>query len=125
VSVIKEKSDYIIIEEKSGEGSKKIFWVFFLIILFILVIFPIFGTSMRYRTGTTFSKTFALIGIVSFTLGLLIIAWGILMLFCTRSFKAIGVMLVGFCLVVVGSLFANPGLFGIVAHGEEVPRGYS
>ena len=122
---IKTKREYIVNEEKNQGGSKRILWVFFLLVFFLLILFPFFGASMRYKTGSTLFTVFEMVGIVCFSLGCLVIAWGILMLFCTRSFKAIGVMLVGFVLVIFGSMFAHPGLFDIAVNGETVPRGYN
>jgi len=78
---------------------------------------------MKYKTRTIFSKTFNLIGIVSVSLGVVVIAWGFLMLLCTRSFKIIGLTLVGVGLLFFGSFFLSPGTFGFYTHGEEVPRG--
>lgn len=101
-----------------------IFWIFFALIGFITIYYPFFGSNLRFATGEFFSRIFRMIGIVCTTVGALILVWGILTLFCTRSFKAISIMLLGFFLIILGSFWLDPGTFGLFTHGKEVPKGY-
>jgi len=114
------KDDIIIINRK--KKTNFILWFFFGFIGFIAIYFPFFGSNLRYTTGTFFSNIFKLIGTICYTLGVLIMAWGFLMLICTRSYKAVTFMLFGFFLVLIGSFWLDPGSFGIIA--KEVPKGY-
>jgi len=108
-------------EEKK---SNSVLWVFFGIIGFIAIYYPLFGGNLRYTTGAFFSNIFHTIGIVCCTLGVLIIVWGFLILICTKSMKAISLMLFGFVLILIGSFWLEPGTMGTITHGEAVPRGY-
>lgn len=117
-----KNDDFIIINKKKGNNS--ILWFFFGIIGFILIYFPFFGSNLRYTTGTWFSNVFRLIGSVCYTFGVLLIVWGFLILICTRSFKAVSIMLVGFFLILIGSFWLDPGTFGIFTNGKVVPKGY-
>lgn len=116
------KDDIIIINRK--KKTNFILWFFFGFIGFIAIYFPFFGSNLRYTTGTYFSGIFKLIGTVCYTLGILVMAWGFLMLICTRSLKAVSFMLFGFFLVLIGSFWLDPGTFGIITQGKAVSKGY-
>jgi hypothetical protein len=104
--------------------NKAIFWIFFALIGFITILYPLFGSNLKFVTGDFFSRIFRMLGMVCTTVGALILVWGVLTLFCTRSFKAISIMLLGFFLIIIGSFWFNPGTFGVFTHGREVPKGF-
>ena len=117
-----KNDDLIIIEKK--KGTNFILWFFFGFIGFIVIYFPLFGGNLRYTTGSFFSTIFKTAGTVCCTLGILVLAWGFLTLICTRSFKAISIMLLGFFLLMLGNFFLEPGMFGVISDGKAVPKGY-
>ena len=117
-----KNDDFIIINKKKGGSS--ILWVFFGIIVFLAIYFPLFGGNLRYTTGSFFSGIFKTAGNVCCTLGILLLAWGFLTLICTRSFKAISIMLFGFFLLMLGNFLLEPGTFGVISDGKVVPKGY-
>jgi hypothetical protein len=117
-----DHDDFIIIRNKKNGSS--ILWVFFGIIGFLLIYFPLFGGNLRYTTGTFFSGIFTIAGTICCTLGILLLAWGFLTLICTRSFKALFIMLFGFFLLMLGSFFLEPGTLGMITDGKKVPKGY-
>jgi len=114
--------DVIIIRNKKRGNS--ILLIFFGIIGFLLIYFPLFGGTLRFTIGSFFSGIFKIAGTICTTLGILLLAWGFLTLICTRSFKAISIMLFGFFLLMLGSFFLEPGTFGIISNGKAVPKGY-
>ena len=109
---------------RNKKGGSSILWVFFGIIGFLAIFFPFFGGNLRYTTGTHLSRIFTLAGTVCSTLGIIILAWGFLMLICTHSFKSLKIMFFGFFLLMLGSLFLEPGTFGVITDGKAVPKGY-
>lgn len=117
-------SDKYIIITKEKKKNNFICWIFSGILFFITIYFPFFGSNLRYKTGSFFSSIFNAVGIFCVTMGAVILVWGFIILFCTRSFKAISIMLLGFFLIVMGSFWLEPGTFGIITHGREVPKGY-
>jgi len=104
--------------------NNSVLWVFAAIIGFIAIYYPLFGSNLRYTTGNLFSNIFHTIGTVCLTLGVLIFIWGFLFLICTRSMKAMSLMLFGFILILIASFWLEPGTMGIMTNGEPVPRGY-
>ena len=117
-----DRDDFIIISNKKRGSS--ILWIFFGIIGFIAIYFPLFGGNLRFTTGMYFSRIFTLAGTVCRTLGIIILAWGFLMLICTHSFKSLKIMLFGFFLLILGSFFLEPGTIGVITDGKAVPKGY-
>lgn len=116
------RDDIIIINKEKKNNF--ILWVFFGIIGFILIYFPFFGSNLKYTTGSFFSGVFKLIGTVCYTFGILLLVWGFLTLICFRSLSAIKIMLIGFILILIGNFWLDPGTFGIITQGKEVPKGY-
>ncbi len=117
-------NDGDVIITRGKNKSNYIFWVFLIIIGFVAIYYPLFGSDLRFTADRYFSSIFRAVGIVCYTIGVLMLVWGILTLFCTRSFKAIGIMLVGFFLIIVASFWFEPATFGIFTHGKEVPKMY-
>ena len=109
---------------RNKKRGSSILWVFFGVIGFIAIYFPLFGSNLRFTVGTFFSQAFRTLGTICLTLGVLIMVWGFLTLICTRSMKAISFMLLGFFLMLLGSFFLEPGNLGIISNGEKVPKGY-
>ncbi len=109
---------------RNKKKGNSILWIFFGVIGFITIYFPLFGSNLRFTVGTFFSQAFTTLGTICLTLGLIIMVWGFLMLLCARSMKAISVMLVGFFLMLLGSFFLEPANLGVISNGESVPKGY-
>ena len=117
------KSDSIIIKEENKKSSM-IFWVFFGIIGFLAIYFPIFGSNLRFQTGAMLSKVFTTAGTILVTLGALMFVWGLFMLFCGKSGSGVKVMILGFVMMFLGGYFINPAFIGVGSTGKEVPKGY-
>ncbi len=117
------KSDVIIIK-KENKKSSVIFWIFFGIIGFLAIYFPLFGSNLRFQTGALLSKAFTTVGTILVTFGALMFVWGLFTLFCGKSGSGVKVMILGFVMVFLGSYFINPALLGVGSTGKEVPKGY-
>jgi len=118
------KNDYIIVQEKKDKGTKKIFLLFFGILAFIAIYFPLFGANMRYQTGSLLSQTFDIIGKLCIAIGGIMVVWGLLNLLCRRSMGGAALMIMGAILLFIGGWFAAPGTIGMMTTGKEVPKGY-
>lgn len=106
-----------------GRRGSKVFWVFFGIVAFAAIYFPFFGGNLRYQIGSFVSGIFEQIGTFLFYGGLILLGIGFIRMF-TGGLKDIKLALLGVLLLWVALNFFNPGLWGIVTHGKEVPQGY-
>jgi len=117
-----DKDNLIVINKEKKNNFILVF--FFCIIGFILIYFPFFGSSLRFTTGSFFSRVFTIIGTACYTFGFILLIWGFLTLICFRSLSAIKIMLVGFFLILIGNFWLDPGTFAIITDGKTVPKGY-
>ncbi len=111
--------------------SQTTYWVFFGILGFVAVYFPLFGTSIRYQFGTLFSGFFEIvlstIGTIMKTIGTITFLLGLLYLICGRSAKALPVMLTGFFFIMIG-FFCTGENFLFFLEGRDAPprpKGYN
>lgn len=116
------KKEIVIIQEKE-KGHKWVYWTFFSVVLFVAVYFPFFAPNLKYQVGTVASQIFFLIGGLCYFFGFLFIIWGIVTIFCGRSFNGVKLLIVGVLLIWIASYFAAPTI-NIGPHREEIPIGY-
>ena len=123
---IARKGDYIIVDKENSSGgtTKAVFWIFFGIVGFIAIYMPFYGTNLRYQVGGAFSNTFNTIGVILFTLGTLMMLWGLLILFCGKNLSGIKLMLLGFLICYIGGFFLAPATLGSSSSGKDIPQGY-
>ena len=107
-AVAKSDGNLIIIER--GKKSKPVFWIFFGILGFIALYIPFYGQNLRFRTSTYFSGSLTYIGTILVNLGVLILIWGLASLVCTKSFRSLKTMVVGFLLLYIGMWFISPNI---------------
>lgn len=108
---------------QKGKRGSKVFWIFFGIVAFVAIYFPFFGGNLRYQIGNFVSGIFDQVGLFLLFGGLILLGIGFIKMF-TGSLKGIKLALLGVILIWVSLNFFNPGLWGIVTHGKEVPQGY-
>ena len=115
--------EYIVYKEGKNH-SKYVCTVFFGIIMFILVYFPLFGSDMRYEFGQVFSLIFHSIGTILLFFGVICVLFGVLYFFFHNPAKGIGFLFFGIILIAFAGYFLSPGSFGTASSGESVPKGY-
>ncbi|MHA1294546.1 MAG: hypothetical protein ACTSQJ_18045 [Promethearchaeota archaeon] len=121
---MENQEEYIIIGKRKN-SRRFIFWFFFGIITFIAIYFPFFGGNLRFSVGSSLSAVFHILGKISFSIGSLMMIWGLFTLLCTRSIKSgIPLMVIGFLLCLFGSYLLDPSIIGFSTFGKEVPQGY-
>jgi hypothetical protein len=110
-----------------GEGMKggTILWLFIGIILFITILYPIFGTNLRYQVGYTVDTTLIRIGRIMIFIGAIILILGVIMLFISGfGLRALKPMLLGFILIVLGTMLIDPMSSYSLTYGRQAPKGY-
>lgn len=108
---------------KRGRRGSTVFWIFFGIVAFAAIYFPFFGGNLRYQIGSTVSSIFSKIGSFLLFGGLILLSIGLIRIF-TGGFKGIKTAVLGVMLIWVAITFFEPGIWGILTHGEAVPKGY-
>ena len=113
--------DDIIVYEDSKNHSKYFYVIFFGIIMFVVLYFPFFGSSMRYEYGRAFSLIFSSIGKILIFLGTIFLLLGILSFFNMNPVKAFRFLIMGVILLSFAAWFLIPGSVGT---DQPVPKGY-
>ncbi len=113
--------EYIIYQDDKNY-SKLVLYIFIGIGLFVLVIFPLYGSSWRYEIGKIFSMIFNMIGVLLVFSGVICCLCGIFNFFNHRPIKALGLFFMGFILLTFGGFFLSSGTFR--TGGHQVPQGY-
>ncbi len=110
------------------EGGKKgyiVLWIFMGIILFITILYPIFGINLKYQIGTAISTTLIKLGSILIMVGTIILILGFIMLFISGTGSgALKPMLIGFFLIVLGVILIDPMGTSYFTQGREAPKGY-
>ena len=111
-------------------NSTIILWVFIGIIGFIAIIFPFFMPNLRYKASILFSGVFGniinTIGTICTTLGIFMLVFGLLSLFCGRSGSGLKVMIMGVFLVIIGTSITGFSFFTFIEGTDAPPisKGY-
>ncbi len=106
---------------KKQDQIKYVYWVFFGIIFFLAIYFPIFGSNLRYEIGTILRFIFNSIGNILVFVGLIFILLGVLSFFNLNPGKALIFMILGGVLLSFGGIFLMPGSVGTT---DPAPKGY-
>lgn len=118
------RKDRIIIYQPKKRRSNKTFLVFFAIFAFAALYVPIFGSTLRYQTGTAIKYIFNNFGYLCLVLGATGLLLNFLKVFGRRiSYK--GMLLSGLLLWIGAFLTDAPFvLLGIAFGGNETTQGY-
>ncbi len=81
--------------------SKSIMNIFFVILLFAVIFFPIYGITLRYQLGYIFQKIFDTIGVICLTGGTFLLILCFIGLIVGRSIK-VGLFVVAIVLLWIG-----------------------
>jgi len=117
-----KNNEIILIQKK---GSKKTVWIFFVIILFIAVYVPFFGSNLQYMTAATLRIIFSYIGNICIMFGVFLLILGGINLIRGKKIPVksflMGILLlwIGACLT--GTIF---NLFGMFIGPTPPPQGY-
>lgn len=94
--------------------SSKVLWIIIGVFVFALVVFPYFGSNLRYLISSSLTPL-KNVGTLLQTLGLLIAVWGVGAIFLSThqgerpvSKRSIKITLVGFLMIVIGLFLSNP-----------------
>jgi len=115
------RPDDIIVYEDGKKHSKYFYVIFFGIIMFVVLYFPLFGSSMRYEYGRSFSLIFSSIGTILVYLGTIYILIGVLSFFNMNPGKGFRFLILGVILLSFAAWFLIPGSVGT---DQPVPKGY-
>lgn len=110
--------------------SSKVLWFIIGVFVFALVVFPYFGSNLRYLISSTLAPL-KNAGTFLQASGLVIAVWGVgAMFFSTRqgdrsvSKRSVKITLVGFLMIVIGLFLSNPlNLISLFTGGSN-NRGY-
>jgi len=116
-----DNDTYVVIKDKKKNNNLALL-VLFGILFFIVIYFPLFGSTLRFSTGNILSSVFNGIGTICVTFGGLLMAWGFCLVVSCKSTRYVGMMVIGFILMYVGGFLVAPGTF--VGIGPEIPQGY-
>ena len=119
--IIIPRPDDIIVYEDGKNHSKYFYVIFFGIIMFVILYFPFFGSSMRYEFGSFFSLIFSSIGKILVYMGTIFLLLGILSFFNMNPGKAFRFLILGVILLSFAAWFLIPGNVGT---DQPVPKGY-
>ncbi len=119
--IIIPRPDDIIVYEDGKNHSKYFYVIFFGIILFVLLYFPFFGSSMRYEYGRAFSLIFSSIGTILVYFGTIFLLIGILSFFNMNPGKGFKFLILGVIMLSFAAYFLIPGSVGT---DQPVPKGY-
>lgn len=117
------QKDSVIVNIKQ-KHQKLAYWILFGILGFIVIYFPFFGGNLRYQMSGTLSATTNYFGTIFYKIGMFVLVWGILSLFCTGGKRGISVMIIGCLILVISMYFLNPGTIGSLSGGKSLPKGY-
>ncbi|MBA7531071.1 hypothetical protein ES705_23282 [subsurface metagenome] len=117
--IIIPRSDDIIVYEDGKNHSKYFYVIFFGIIIFVVLYFPFFGSSMRYEFGRSFSLIFSSIGKILVYMGTIFLLIGILSFFNMRPGKGFKFLILGVIMLSFAAWLLIPG-----SVGQPVPKGY-
>ena len=100
-------------------------YVIFGIVVFAVVFFPFFAVNIKFQVGAIFLKIFDTIGMISLTLGGILVTLFVLSVF-TRGPMNIRVLVIGIALLWVGSWSTGAAInfFGIQIGQQQPPPGY-
>ena len=108
-----------------GRKGYIVLWIFMGIILFITILYPIFGVNLKYQIGTIISTILLKIGGILIMLGTIILIVGVIMLFISGTGSgALKPMLLGFFLIVLGIILIDPMSTSYFTQGRAAPKGY-
>jgi len=118
------KKDRIVIYAPKKRRSNKTFLAFFAILGFVALYVPIFGSTLRYQTGTAIKYVFNNFGYLCLVLGATGLLLNFLRVFGRRiSYK--GILLSGLLLWIGAFLTDAPFVFlGIAFGGDHPVQGY-
>ncbi len=106
-----------------GRRGSTVLWIFVGIVAFTTLFYPFFGGNLRYGIGNFISGIFFAIGRVLFIGGIFLLMIGFVAILFS-GLKGIKIALLGLFLMILGSLFMEPGNFGLVSQGKPAPKGY-
>jgi hypothetical protein len=121
---LKNKGDRIIIYSQKRRRSNKTFLAFLAILGFVAFYVPVFGSTLRYQTGTAIKYIFNNFGYLCLVLGATSLLLNFLKVFGGRiSYK--GMLLSGLLLWIGAFLTDAPFIFlGIAFGGDHPVQGY-
>ena len=107
-----------------------VYWAFFGLIGFLVIYFPLYGTALRYQTGSLFNGTldsiFGFIGPIITTFGGYMLIFGFFSLICGKRMGGVKVMLVGVIFLYIGGFCVGTNYMAYFTGGAtEVPQGYN
>lgn len=105
---------------KSRRGST-VFWIFFGIIVFAALYFPLFGGNLKYLIGSYVTGIFEKIGAILYVAGLFLM---VIPVFFIRSKKFWKLFFLGLAFYVLSIMFFNPRFWGVVTNLTPVSKGY-
>lgn len=118
------KSDTIIITVPGAKNKKITAWFFFGILAFIVVLFPLFMSHLRYQTSAYSDRAFASLGTIMMSIGGIMFVLGLVSLLINpRGGRSIKTMAMGFTLFYIGMFLITPTV-GFGPNAEPVQTGY-
>ena len=116
------KKEKIYLERRHDKG-KFVFMLFFGMLGFITIYFPLFGGTLRYQTGAAFSSVFSIIGGLCNWIGWMLMGWGLLLVFAGRI-GGVVIMISGAFLLIIAGWMLNPYSIGASATGRPATPGF-
>ena len=105
--------------------SNRAHWIFIAIIVFVIIIVPIYGTTLRYDVSIVLRSIFAAVGLICLFIGgtLVIVALGFAFLARNFYFKS---LILGTVLLWVGAFLydVQVDFFGILIGQNNPSQGY-
>ena len=104
-------------------------YVFMGIVLFLLVLYPLFGASWRahmsFSLGFIVNPIFVFVGNMFLIFGGILIVWGLLTIFCGRSLKGVKIMVEGVLILILAGMFLDFSFIHFLAGNDPtLSRGY-
>ncbi len=112
--------DFLIVKKQSK--YRWIFWIILAIIVFITIYFPFFAPTLRFETSQLISEILTTLGMILVPVGSILLVWGIMTTICSKSFKGVGIALIGFLFLYFGS-WCTGGTFGLPIFGDQTSGG--
>ena len=108
-----------------GRKGYIVLWIFMGLILFITILYPLFGGTLRYQIGNAISTILIKVGGFLILIGTVILVIGVIMLFAFGiGSGALKPMIFGFFLIVLGLILVDPMSTSYFTQGTEAPKGY-
>ena len=121
----KSKNGTIVIVE-GKRHSRKTYWVFLSIILFLVVFVPIYGTTLRYDVSIALRATFSAFGDLCLTFGVALTLLSVAFSLLSRRRFYLKSFIFGIVLLWIGAFLTDTqfSLFGYLFGGNRPSQGY-